>query len=60
MTFKNIVAKGEIAHNEHFFPLATICSTLSNNNTSFKEIFNIFAQILAKSPFADILHEKGQ
>ena len=53
MTFKNIVAKGEISHNEQFL-LARMFSILIII-LSFLEMFNIFSKIFPKSSVVELL-----
>ena len=48
MNFKNIAAKGEIAHNEQFLLFATKLSTI--------KLFHFFANMFLNSTAADLLY----
>ena len=55
-TFKNIVAKGEIAHDEQF-PLWPQCFQLYLTiKLSFMEIFQVFVTMFSKSSASDLLY----
>ena len=59
-SLENVVAKGEIAHDEQFILIATMISRLFNNRILI-EIFPIFVKMFSKSSAADLFFnmEKG-
>ena len=59
-TFANIVAKGDIAHDEHFLFWPQCFQLYLTVDLSFLEIFQVFANMFSKSSAADLLYvEEG-
>ena len=56
MTFENIVAKGEIAHDDKFLLWPQSFQLYLTIKLSFMEIFQVFVTVFSKSPAADLLY----
>ena len=56
MTFENIEAKGEIAHDEQFLLWPQCFQLYLTIELSFMEIFQVFVTIFLKSSAADLLY----